>query len=234
MPGPGRRAGAAVAAGVAIALLSACGGGGGGGGPVGDPTYDLDALGVPQLVTTTYVALEGLTRISYFRSSDGHDYSDAVEHCRSMKHYFKVPDASTRVYAPVSGTVRDVFQEWAGTQVQIRADAQPAFVFIVFHLTPALALSRGTHVTAGQLLGTHVGSQTYSDIAVEVNTPRGRRLVSYFETLTDAAFAPFAARGAASRQAFIITRAQRDAAPLGCTGETFTGGADPYPIDTTF
>lgn len=229
-----------------LALLAACDGEGGPlkprgpqdpGGGGGDATYDLDALGVPRFVTTNYIGLEGLSRISYFRSHDGHDYSDSVERCRSMKHYFKFPGDTTPVYAPVAGTVHSSFQEWAGTQIQIRSDEQPAFLFVIFHVAPAVSVTPGTRYGAGQLLGWHATSQTYSDIAVEVSTPAGRRLVSYFDTLADAAFAPFQARGAASRAAFTITRAQRDGAPLGCSGEGFTAeamAADPYPVDTTF
>jgi hypothetical protein len=205
------------------------------GGTQHDPTYDLDALGVPQFVNTNYIDLAGLTRISMFRSHDGHDYSDGTETCRSMKHYFKVPTSSTIVYAPVSGIVRTIYEEWAGTQVQIRSNAQPAFTFIIFHISLASPLSVGATVTEGSILGTHIGIRTWSDIAVEVNTPSGRRLVSYFETLTESAFAPFLARGLASPASLIITRAQRDAYPLTCSGEMFTNAeSDPYQADVAF
>jgi len=197
--------------------------------------YDLGALGVPKFVATNYIDLAGLTRISLFRSHDGHDYSDGTESCRSMKHYFKVPTSSTVVYAPVSGVVRTIYEEWAGTQVQIRSSAQPAFTFIIFHISLASPLAVGSTVTEGSILGTHVGTQTWSDVAVEVNTPSGRRLVSYFETLTESAFAPFLARGLASPASLIITRDQRDTAPLTCSGEAFTNSADdPYPVDVAF
>jgi hypothetical protein len=201
------------------------------------PTYDVDQLGVPRFVGTSYIDLAQLTRISLFRSHEGHDYSDDLEPCRSMKHYFKFPTSATTVYAPVSGVVRGTIEEWAGTQVQITSTEQPAFTFVIFHVTLASPLVPGASVTAGQVLGTHVGTQTFSDIAVEVNAPGDRRrLVSYFDTLTDAAFAPYAARGIASRAALVITRAQRDAAPLTCVNHQFTDGvaSDPYPADVAF
>jgi hypothetical protein len=176
-----------------------------------------------------------VSRISLFRSRDGHDYSDDAESCRSMKHYFKDPTSSTPIYAPVNGVVRALRDEWAGTQIHIQSIDQPAFTFIIFHAKVTAPLSQGERVSEGALLGTHAGLQTNSDIAVEVSTPSGRRLVSYFETLTDGAFAPFKARGLASPAALIITRAERDAAPLTCSGEVFTNAAeDPYPMGVTF
>jgi len=46
--------------------------------------------------------------------------------------------------------------------------------------------------------------------------------VSWFEVMTDAVFQRYAARGIASRESLIISRAERDAEPLTCSGETFT------------
>jgi hypothetical protein len=194
------------------------------------PEYDVDRHGVPRFVSTSYIDLDSLTHISLFRSSLGHDYSDEFESCRSMKHYFLSPDSSVVIRAPVTGVVFKVEEEWAGTQVHLRSIDQPAFTFIIFHIALAAPLTTGTRVAAGTVLGRHIGTQTYSDIAVQVNTPSGRRLVSYFETLTEAAFAPFQARGIESPASVIITRAQRDASPLSCSGERFqdTSG-DPYP-----
>ncbi len=195
-------------------------------------TYDL-AQGVPEFVDVNYIDLLKITQISTFRSNAGHDYSDStqfgldaiktpgmpVERCRSMKHYFVAPDATTKIYAPVSGVVSRMFDESiGGTQVQITSDAQNAFTFILFHVVLTPALHEGDHVTAGQLLGHHTGSQTFSDIAVEVHTPTGYHLVSYFETLTDAAFAPYVARGVTSRDQLIYSREQTDALPSPCVG----------------
>ncbi len=100
-----RRAGVAGALLCAAALGCAPHGGGqagGDGGRGGGGTYDVDANGVPRFVDTSYIDLDGLTRISLFRSHDGHDYSDGVETCRSMKHYFKVPTSATVIRAPVA------------------------------------------------------------------------------------------------------------------------------------
>jgi len=216
-------------------------------------TYDLDSLEVPKFVSRNYIDLGKITQISKFRSHNGHDYSDStqygtayaytdlitgkIESCRSMKHYFMSPDASAKIYAPVSGIVSRMFdEEIGGTQIQITSDAQPAFTFVIFHVVLTAPLVVGDRVNEGQILGHHVGLQTWSDIAVEVHTPRGYHLVSYFETLTEEAFAPFKARGIGAPNDVAITKAFRDAHPaFGCAGlsvqspdsenVTLTGGA---------
>ena len=77
-------------------------------------------------------------------------------------------------------------------------------------------------VIAGTQLGTHIGSQTMSDISVIVNDPtRQGRMVSYFDALTDSVFSQYQNRGVNNRDELIIPKAVRDANPLSCSGETF-------------
>ena len=184
-------------------------------------SYDIDALGVPKFVNTNYIDLNKITQISKFRSSAGHDYHDEREYCRSMKHYFIAPDSTTTIRAPVSGTISRMDDDFVGKQVRIASDVQPAFEFIIFHVALAKPLVVGDRVEEGQVLGTHYGTVTFSDIAVAVNTPKAYRLVSYFETLTDDAFAAFQARGIASREDMIVSQAARNAEPYQCAGQTF-------------
>lgn len=194
--------------------------------PPPSATYDVDALGVPRVATADYIDLSMIGRISRFRSSVGHDTHDAFEACRSMKHYFEpmasVTWSEVSIQSPVQGSVISTTQESAGLKVVIRPAAYPAFEFIIFHLNPSLTLSAGTVVSSGQALGRHIGSQTMSDIAVGVSTPRGYQLVSWFEAMTDSVFAGYAARGVGSRASATITRVERDADPLTCSGEIFT------------
>lgn len=192
------------------------------GGGAATAGYDLNTLGVPKFVGTHYIDLSKVFQLSKFRSSAGHDYSDDLERCRSMKHYFMRPDATTSIWSPVAGTVTQMRDDFVGTQVHIRSDVQPDFTFIIFHVALARPLVAGEHLAEGQLLGTHAGLQTFSDVAVAVNASDGYRLVSYFETLTDAAFAPLKARGIASPAQLIVTRAERDAAPYRCSGQAFS------------
>ena len=190
--------------------------------------YDLDARGVPGIITSHYLDLASIDRISLFRSAIGHDYSDSVESCRSMKHYF-MPRASLdwstlQVSSPADGTIVDLRQETTfGTQVQIRTTALTAATIVIFHVVPDAAITVGTRVSAGQRLGHHVGSQTMSDVAIRIETPGGTRLVSFFDAMNDAAFAAFQSRGAGSRGALVISRTDRDASPLSCNGDQFAG-----------
>jgi len=221
-----------------------------------EASYDVDLLGVPKFVGSLYLDLSQrrpdgsplVNEVTRFRSSQGHDYSDSYETCRSMKHYFKGADGATEVYAPVTGKVawHDVGPGTAAPdRINVAADAQPAFVFTVMHVALDRAYRVGEQLTGGQRIGLHVGSWTWSDIVVLVNDGKGvpkttgsgpsGRLVSYFETLTDAAFQPFQARGIGSRTDLIISRAARDAAPPVCVAEQFGAGwVDPLPGSVTF
>jgi hypothetical protein len=191
--------------------------------------YDVDLFGVPRFVRVNYIDLTRIFQVSKFRSGAGHDYSDSVERCRSMKHYFMTPDTTTTIRSPVAGVVSILRDDFVGTQVVITSDAQPDFSFIIFHVALDAPLVIGQRIGEGQRLGTHVGLATYSDIAVEVNGPAGYRFVSYFDTLTDEAFVPFRARGAVSRDDFILSKAERDAYPFKCSGQEFMGGmTSPY------
>lgn len=187
--------------------------------------WDVDNTPLPRFASN-YIGLGSIYRISRFRSAIGHDYSDFTEHCRSMKHYFQPADtanwSAVKVFAPVAGNLTRVEQEWSGVKLEIQADAYPAFRFVIFHISPLRAFSPGDHVAEGEWLGTHIGSSTMSDIAVIANDPtRQGRMVSYFDVLSDAAFAAFQARGITSRSQFIISKAQRDLFPLQCLNDEF-------------
>lgn len=189
-------------------------------------TWDIDKDGIPKFITTDYIELDKIYRISKFRSSQGHDYSDGFESCRSMKHYFEPKStenwASIKIFSPVTGKITRLEEEWAGTKVEILADDYPAFRYSIFHINLLATLTLNDHVTAGQQLGTHIGSQTMSDISVIVNDPtRQGRMISYFETITEAVFEHYQNRGISNREDVIISKAIRDANPLICNGNSF-------------
>jgi hypothetical protein len=183
--------------------------------------------GVPRFVSQRHISVSHFRQISRFRSAAGHPYTDAVESCRSMKHYSPRRPASARrpcrssrpLTARCSPSIRNPPDSG---QLAIRPTAQAAFRLIIFHLTPGTTLRVGDTVTAGQLLGTHYGTNTDADIAVSVNSTEGYRLVSWFEVITDGVFDEFRAAGIGSREDMIISRAARDADPLSCNGKTFT------------
>lgn len=187
--------------------------------------YDVDTKGIPQFVSINYIDLEPIYRISKFRSGIGHDNSDSFESCRSMKHYFQPKStydwSMIKIYSPITGTVSRIFNEWAGTQIQINSKEHPAFFVNIFHINLAKPLNIGETVTAGQQLGTHIGSQTMSDISVGVNTPNGWKLISYFDVITNNVFQIYQARGILARKDLIISKTERDSNLLICDGETF-------------
>ncbi len=131
-----------------------------------------------------------------------------------MKHYFVPGSYPVKIFSPVSGTISYLTPEWVGTQVGIQAGSR---TFVIFHVNVFSSLVVGNSVAAGQQIGTHVGSQTWSDIAVR----EGGRLLSYFDVMTDAVFQKYRNRGVNARSDLIISRAARDAAPLTCNGDTF-------------
>lgn len=189
--------------------------------------WDIDQDGVPQFVNTNYIELDKIYRISRFRSSVGHDYSDAFEHCRSMKHYFEplsTLDWSTvKIFSPVTGQITRVEEEWAGTKIEIASRDYPAFRFSVFHINPVKTFNIGEEITEGRQLGNHTGPETMSDIAVIVNDPtRQGRMISWFDVITDKIFIEYRNRGISGRDSMIISRELRDTYPLSCSGETFT------------
>jgi hypothetical protein len=189
------------------------------------PYWDVAVQGIPRLTTHNYIDLARIHEVSRFRSGVGHDYWDDFERCRSMKHYFMTPQDSSAetvgIYAPFDGEIVRTLQEWAGVQLEIQSKAYPAFTAVLFHVNPAAGIGVGTQVTGGQRLGSHIGSQTMSDITISVSESGGRRLVSWFLTMTDGVFALYQARGMTSRDQAVITKEERDASPLSCTGEFF-------------
>jgi hypothetical protein len=188
--------------------------------------WDIDQNGVPEFVATNYIELDKIYRISKFRSAVGHNYSDAFEECRSMKHYFEprsdIDWSTVKIYSPVTGVITRVEDEGTGTKVEIASNDYPAFRFTIFHINLIVPRNIGDEVVSGEQLGTHIGSQTMSDIAVIVNDPsRQGRLVSYFEVISDEVFNEYSDRGVTSREDLIISKALRDANPLSCNGDTF-------------
>lgn len=189
--------------------------------------WDIEKDGIPRFVGTDYLELVKIYRISKFRSSIGHDYSDAFEDCRSMKHYFEpkndVDWATVKIFSPVTGTITRVEQEWAGVKLEIASDDYPAFRFSIFHINLSVSRKIDDKVIAGELLGTHIGTQTMSDIAIIVNDPtRQGRMISYFQVMTDALFTEYSKRGVSVRDELIISKEIRDANPLTCSGDVFT------------
>lgn len=180
----------------------------------------------PKFIVVNYIELDKIERISKFRSGIGHDYSDDSESCRSMKHYFQPKSAVNwslvKIFSPVDGKVVRIFDEWAGTQVQIQPKTMQSCTIIIFHIALQKPLIVGDSVSAGQLLGMHIGSQTMSDIAVGFSLQNKWRLFSYFDVISDSLFQQYTAKVISSRAQCIISKEARDADSLKCSGETFS------------
>ncbi|MBS4028279.1 MAG: hypothetical protein KGZ58_06540 [Ignavibacteriales bacterium] len=188
-------------------------------------TIDVVRYGVPKFILINYCELEKIHRISKFRSGFGHDYSDNFENCLSMKHYFEFHDsvdwASVKIFSPIAGTINNIYYEWAGAKLQITSKDHPAIYIEIFHIDTLRTFTIGDTVKAGEQLGTHVGNQTDSDIAIGVQTPNGRKLVSYFDVMSDGLFEQYQLRGVAHRNSCIISQQARNADTLKCNGERF-------------
>jgi hypothetical protein len=192
---------------------------------------NTDSL-VPKIIKADYIDLSRIASFTKFRSGEGHNYSDAFESCRSMKHYFRPSSetdwAKVKIFSPVKGTVVGIQEEWAGTKVEIRSEEFSACTVAIFHVRLLRPLQPKDKVAPGQQLGFHFGKQTLSDIAVSIDTPRGRKLISYFEVLSDSVFARYQSQGLHSREDAIISKELRDADPLTCIrGEFVTPGKVP-------
>lgn len=192
---------------------------------VGSATYDLATLGPPRVLNASYIDLTKIERISRFRSTVGHSYVDGSgETCRSMKHYFQpltgIDWTTVGIFAPASGTILSIAPDGAaGFRIMLRPLAQPAMYVALFHVNLDPDIVKDAWVGEGQHIGQHASPFTMSDIAVGFGGKEDGALLSYFQTMTDGAFAQFQARGVPSREAAIITKAERDADPVPCVGE---------------
>lgn len=187
----------------------------------------------PPFLVGHAVAPAALARISLFRSAVGHDFSDGVEDCRSMKHYLQLLGSGSGddafpawtqipVHAPFEGRVETLVPEERGQQVWLRPQAAPDYRVGIFHLAPLPALAAGDPVWPGLLLGHPAGHDTYLDLVLEWSPPGGgRRLLSYFQALDPGLWEDFRAQGIASPADLLIERSVRDASPLRCRGESF-------------
>jgi hypothetical protein len=188
--------------------------------------HDFNANGLPQFIVADFVDLSKIESVSRFRSNYGIDYNDGFEHCRSMIHYFRpfsgVAWTSLQIMSPVSGTIERVIANGIGGEVHIRPDALPAAIVILQNIKDSPTLSQ-PRIKAGEQLGAYAQNGKPPSIAININTPSGQRLVSYFDAMSDELFQQYVARGIASRSAMVISKSERDAQPLNCSTSTLPG-----------
>lgn len=185
--------------------------------------------------------LEKIDRVSRFRSSAGADDADRCESCRSMHHAFApfanhLVNGDIALHAPIAGQITRATIESHGAsgattnqRVEIRSSIHPEVTIVLPHVDLAVGVSTGRLVVPGDLIGTarlvfpELGETATSfDVAVRVHDVYGARTVSWFEVMTDSLFLHYTARGAVTRDDFIVSKAARDAEPLSCADGAFT------------
>lgn len=214
--------------------------------------FGVDRNNLPKFIQTDFVDLSKIYSISKFRSGAGHDFSGGGETCRSMKHYFTPqhtteaeasfkannglppkPDGKTdiAIYAPVDGKITDISEEHTpiGKQIAIVPDDAKQFKIRLFHIYPLDGIGFRSHLKAGQQIGV-IGQYQGTDIAVQIGTlPWQETYISYFQVMPDSIFASYIARGAKSRDDFVVTKEYRDTHPLQC--QTDASQSFIYPND---
>jgi hypothetical protein len=184
-----------------------------------------------RILTDNVVDPLNVAKITRFRSCCGHDYSGGGESDRSMKHYlyakpeFVGSDSSLPVLSPCDGEIVSMEREQtvaSGYQIRIVPRARPDVHVVLFHVNP----SRGPGaVRSGERIG-HADLRT--GLAFDVTMESLGALHPYFDWLDDDAFAPWQARGLASRESAVVSREQRDADPcrdfegMQCAADTIT------------
>ncbi len=205
----------------------------------------VPGCGTDERILGNVVDPQLLAAVTKFRSCCGHSFA-VGESNRTMKHYL-VPkpsfiggDHALPVHAPCDGKITSISPEEhrldclggavRGDQVRIVCRARPDVSVRIFHVNP----TRGPgSVDSGELLGyadlracNPDGGSLYADIDVSVE--KLASMYSYIEWLDDGAFAAWAARGLSSRDAAIVSKAERDANPcnyqdyLMCQADTIT------------
>jgi hypothetical protein len=173
-----------------------------------------------------------------------------------MKHYFNVqntpegerlrsqnnglppaPDGKTdiKIYSPVDGKITGIKSEQMplGKQIYIESDKYPQYTIRLFHIYELDGVTKGKKVKAGEQIGV-IGQYQNTDIAIEKRQGFKNNLISYFEVMPDDIFARYKARGAKSRDDFIIAKEYRDAHPLECNGEQFAKNYDSNQTSENF
>ena len=209
----------------------------------------VDLANPPQFIQADFIDLSKIYSVSKFRSGEGHDFSGNGETCRSMKHYFnpqvdvtikptKAADGRTipplpdgqhdiDIFSPVDGFITEITSERlpVGEQIYIRPNSAKDYTVRLFHIYKTKDIKKGVNVKAGQKIGVISGYST-TDISVEAGRDQ---FVSYFQVMPESIFANYKARGALSREDFIISRAYRDAHPIPCNQEKMGDQRFRYP-----
>jgi hypothetical protein len=198
--------------------------------PVVSQAFDWESNGIPKFIDQLHVDMEQILRISKFRSSAGHDYSDAYETCRSIKHYvvfngFPIDWHEIEIRSPINGRITWIQSEGGprqgGYQVWVESDQYPGIIVSIFHMDVDESLTLGDRVTKNQVIGTH-SNETFNDIGIQIFGPTdveeeyAIKMVSIFEVMEDSYFNSLSDYGLNTFDDVIISKEVRDQNPLTC------------------
>jgi len=133
------------------------------------------------------------------------------------------------IFSPVDGKITDITSERfpVGEQIYIEPSSAKDCTIRLFHIYKIDGIKKGVTIKAGQKLDI-ISGYSATDISVE----GGRyQFVSYFQVMPDNIFAAYQARGAKTRDDFIISRTYRDAHPIPCNQDDKSDQAFYYPKD---
>ena len=214
------------------------------------PCINIETEGIPKFINTHFTELDKIEYIERFRSGYGWNCPDDFESCRIMGHNY-VPfdeyteDKEIKIFSPINGTIIEIWQiyinssgtwqpgeEDSATYIIIKPSNYPEFKIKINMIDIRdMGLQNGMKVYTGQHLG--YACMRYANtvtklrsfgIIISVNIcPSGEMKVSYFDVMTDKIFADYEARGAFSREQFIISKEDRDVDPLTCVFESSVG-----------
>ncbi len=195
------------------------------------------------VIRANLVDVNKVNMTSKFRSCAGHPYPRSNEpySTSSEKHYialnnmyFDDAEINVSLYAIWDGTIEDIVDDTGPVQVGKQIHLSSAgWTAVYMHVNPLPSLQEGQKVAAGALIGycdVPYPPQNYTsfDICIHRHRAFSDPGYSYFEMLSDALFAPWAARGV-TRTNIIITAEFRAQNPcqVGCSNNNLCYNYDP-------
>lgn len=187
-----------------------------------------EETGAPML-TTGFIDLDAVEKISKFRSCQGHTVvpQDESESRRNMKHYVVLKDAfvgkNVSIKAPFDGYVQGTYsnpENGLEGEIWIGVMGNPWAVSFE-HIMLVKEFHRGERVKAGDVLG-YVPDRGFDVVyaigAEEVKNIDGwnspfSALDSVFHHMSDQAFAAYQSHGVTSRETLMYSKEFRDARP---------------------
>jgi hypothetical protein len=204
----------------------------------------IDPANPPKIVTSNFIDLDSVIRITKLRSAYGHDYTIGDEEhdpdfnsCRSMKHYFDSytyaqktsqvfgdydTKGNMRYFSPVTGELRDIMtNEFMPGQTEyqftIISDENSNLNFTFMHVDLLEDLRNGASVEAGQHIGYVGRPYGQAEIVTTVQLGDGKvKYISFFDVISDEIFSEYEDRGVGSRAQMTISREEREANPISC------------------